>query len=111
MRCTGLLPAFIEAGLKGLEVYRPRATPRHIRKLERVAKGAGLIVTGGSDWHDPERGYPLGSFFVTEEDVGELIEAGGSWRLLKKYSGSVSGGSAKWQKQGPHRLGLGRVHP
>ena len=73
-----LLPAFIEAGLKGLEVYRPRATPRHIRKLERVAKGAGLIVTGGSDWHDPERGYPLGSFFVTEEDVGELIEAGGS---------------------------------
>ena len=72
-----LLPAFIEAGLKGLEVYRPRATPRHIRKLERTAEGGGLLTTGGSDWHDPERGYPLGSFFVTEADVGELIEAGG----------------------------------
>ncbi len=71
-----LLPMFIEAGLKGLEVYRPRATPPHIRKLERAAEGAGLIMTGGSDWHDPERGYPLGSFFVTEEDVGELIKAG-----------------------------------
>jgi len=72
-----LLPAFIEAGLRGLEVYRPRATPRHLRKLERAAERDGLIMTGGSDWHDPERGYPLGSFFVTEEDVGELIEAGG----------------------------------
>ena len=72
-----LLPVFIKAGLKGLEVYRPRATPRHIKKLERAAEADGLIMTGGSDWHDPERGYPLGSFFVTEEDVGELIEAGG----------------------------------
>ena len=72
-----LLPVFIEAGLKGLEVYRPRSTPRHIRKLERAAEGDGLIMTGGSDWHDPDRWDPLGSFFVTEEDVGELIEAGG----------------------------------
>ena len=72
-----LLPVFIEAGLRGLEVYRPRATPRHVRKLERAAKAAGLLLTGGSDWHDPERGYPLGSFYVTEEEVGELIEEGG----------------------------------
>ena len=72
-----LLPMFIEAGLRGLEVYRPRSTPRHIRKLERVAEAAGLLPTGGSDWHDPERGYPLGSFYVTEDEVGGLIEAGG----------------------------------
>ena len=72
-----LLPVFIEAGLEGLEVYRPRLTPRHIRKLERAAEGDGLIMTGGSDWHDPDRWDPLGSFFVTEEDVRELIEAGG----------------------------------
>jgi len=74
---TQLLPAFIGAGLKGMEVYRPRSTPGHIRKLERAAKAAGLLLTGGSDWHDPERGYPLGSFYVTEEEVGELIEEGG----------------------------------
>lgn len=72
-----LLPAFVSAGLKGLEVYRPRSTAAHIRKLERVAKSAGLLVTGGSDWHNPERGQTLGSFYVTEEDVGELLEAGG----------------------------------
>jgi predicted metal-dependent phosphoesterase TrpH len=70
-----MLPAFIGAGLKGLEVYRPRSTPRHVRKLERAAEMAGLLMTGGSDWHDPERD-PLGSFFVTEEEVGGLIAAG-----------------------------------
>ena len=72
-----LLPGFIEAGLRGLEVYRPRSTPRHVRKLERLAGTAGLLMTGGSDWHDPERDS-LGSFCVTEEQVGKLIEAGGA---------------------------------
>ena len=71
------LPAFIQSGLKGLEVYRPRGTPGHTRKLERAAKKAGLLMTGGSDWHDPDRGYGLGSFYVTEDDVGGLLEAGG----------------------------------
>ena len=74
---TRLLPTFIGAGLKGLEVYRPRATAGHIRKLERAAKVAGILMTGGSDWHDSERGHALGTFFVTEEDVGELLEARG----------------------------------
>jgi len=74
---TRLLPMFIGAGLKGLEVYRPRATADHIRKLERAAKAADILMTGGSDWHDGERGHALGTFFVTEEDVGELLEAGG----------------------------------
>ncbi len=72
-----LLPTFIGAGLEGLEVYRPHSTAAHIRKLERVATSAGLLMTGGSDWHDPDRGHALGSFFVTEEEVGELIGAGG----------------------------------
>ena len=84
---THLLPAFVGAGLKGMEVYRPRATAGHIRKLERAAKAAGLLVTGGSDWHDGDRGHALGTFFVTEENVGGLLEAGG-----------MSGGSPERQK-------------
>ncbi len=73
---TRLLPAFIGAGLKGMEVYRPRSSPGRIRKLEQVAKSAGLLVTGGSDWHDGERGHALGTFFVTEEEVRGLLTAG-----------------------------------
>ncbi len=72
-----LLPAFVGAGLEGVEVYRPRSTAGHIRKLERAAEAAGLLVTGGSDWHDGERGHALGTFFVTEEDVRDFLEAGG----------------------------------
>ena len=74
---TRLLPAFIAAGLKGMEVYRPRSSPGHIRKLEQVAKSAGLLVSGGSDWHDGERGHALGTFFLTEDQVAGLLEAGG----------------------------------
>ena len=78
------LPAFIGAGLKGLEVYRPRGTPGHIGKLERAARTAGLLMTGGSDWHDPDRGLALGSFYVTEEDVGGLLEAGGMSNVVSE---------------------------
>ena len=74
---TRLLPTFIGSGLKGIEVYRPRSSPGRIRKLERAAESAGLLVTGGSDWHDSERGHALGIFFVTGEEVGGLLEAGG----------------------------------
>jgi predicted metal-dependent phosphoesterase TrpH len=70
-----LLPAFKEAGLQGLEVYRPRSSPRQVKALRQAATTAGLLVTGGSDWHDAERD-PLGAFFVTEDEVGGLIEAG-----------------------------------
>jgi predicted metal-dependent phosphoesterase TrpH len=72
-----LLPAFMSAGLEGVEVYRPRSTPRHVKKLVQAATTAGMLMSGGSDWHDPDRGDELGSFFVTEEDVGGLLEAGG----------------------------------
>ncbi len=82
-----MLPVLIGAGLRGMEVYRPRSTASHIRKLERAAEAGGLLMTGGSDWHVGERGLTLGTFFVTEEEVGGLLEVGGT-----------SGGGAEGQK-------------
>jgi len=73
-----LLPEFLRAGLRGLEVYRPRSWPKRVRRLQRAAREAGLLVSGGSDWHDQDRGGALGNFFVTGEQVGELLEAGAS---------------------------------
>ncbi len=67
------LPVLIGEVLRGMEVYRPRSTASHIRKLERAAEAAGLLMTGGSDWHDGERGQALGTFFVTEEEVGVVF--------------------------------------
>ena len=72
-----LLPEFVRAGLRGLEVYRPRSRPDQILGLEQAAKASGLMMTGGSDWHTPDGGAALGDFFVTEDEVASLLEAGG----------------------------------
>lgn len=70
------LPALRASGLRGLEIYRPRASAGHLRELERMAKENGLLVSGGSDWHGPEQG-PLGEFRVESDDVSDLLSAGG----------------------------------
>lgn len=72
-----LLPNLIKEGLQGLEVYRPRSRSDHIFDLQRVAKDSDLLMTGGSDWHGPNDGIDLGDFFVTEEEVGKFLQAGG----------------------------------
>jgi predicted metal-dependent phosphoesterase TrpH len=72
-----LLPSLVRAGLRGLEVYRPRADPEQMGRLERTARSAGLVVTGGSDWHTPATGYELGDFHVTGDELARFLEEGG----------------------------------
>lgn len=73
----GLLPELVAGGLRGLEVYRPYNTPDQVRRLKSLARRHGLLVSGGSDFHDPDRGGALGGFFVTDREVAELLELGG----------------------------------
>ncbi len=40
-------------GLRGIEVHRPEHTPERRAALSRLAASAGLVATGGSDFHDP----------------------------------------------------------
>lgn len=54
-----ILPEFMDAGLKGVEVYYPGHMEKHIRILKGWAKKFDLIVTGGSDCHDG-RDRPFG---------------------------------------------------
>ncbi len=76
-RVETLLPRLAQAGLQGLEVYRPRHDPRYTLRLEGLCRAWKLLLSGGSDWHGPERGVELGGFFVTGEEVAGLLEAGG----------------------------------
>lgn len=71
-----VLPELVGAGLRGLEVYRPRTSPKKVVRLESEARSRGLVVSGGSDWHSPESGE-LGKFWVTAEEVSGLLEEGG----------------------------------
>lgn len=74
---NNLLPELVDAGLRGLEVYRPRSRPSLVQKLRQAAQRHGLLVSGGSDWHGPEGGSQLGEFYVSSDDVRGLIEIGG----------------------------------
>ena len=71
-----LLPELVRAGLEGLEVYRPRSPARQVRRLESVARTASLLVTGGSDWHSPDRNEPLGAFYAPPGKVAPFMQRG-----------------------------------
>jgi predicted metal-dependent phosphoesterase TrpH len=72
-----LLPRLVQAGLRGLEVYRPRHPARYTLRLEGLCKAWKLLMSGGSDWHGPDRGVELGDFWVNSEEVAALLEEGG----------------------------------
>lgn len=76
-RFDGTLAELVRAGLGGLEVYRPGNRPEWQRRLASAAARTGLVVSGGSDWHDPERNRPLGDFHVRADEVSELLRIGG----------------------------------
>jgi predicted metal-dependent phosphoesterase TrpH len=62
-----------ECGLDGVEVLRPSLAPVESAALEQAARAAGLLVTGGSDWHGGAR-PALGSWYVTERHVAGFLE-------------------------------------
>lgn len=76
-RVESLLPRMVQAGLQGLEVYRPRHDPRYTLRLEGFCRAWKLLLSGGSDWHGPDRGVELGDFYVTAEEIAALLERGG----------------------------------
>lgn len=70
------LPRLRELGLEGVECFRPRVAPADALRMEAVAKKAGLLVTGGSDWHGEWHGR-LGDYAVSREEVGAFLDRGG----------------------------------
>lgn len=72
-----LLPELVRAGLRGLEVYRPSHSRSDVIRLEGICRSTGLVMSGGSDWHSPDSGVPLGAFHVTADEVEKLLAAGG----------------------------------
>ena len=70
------LPALAEAGLDGVECWRPRNLPVDTELFVTTSRARGLLTTGGSDWHGEWHG-PLGSFAVDADQVRGLLEWGG----------------------------------
>lgn len=68
-----LIPGFVEAGLKGIEVYYPNCMPATIEFYANLANKYKLVATGGSDAHgDAKKNTYLGKVTVPYEIVEEL---------------------------------------
>jgi 3',5'-nucleoside bisphosphate phosphatase len=72
-----LLGPMCEAGLGGLEVFRPRGRKTDVVRLEAICRDQGLLMSGGSDWHTPDYGSKLGDFWVGADEVVGLLSVGG----------------------------------
>lgn len=72
----GMLPAFVEAGLDGIECYRPRLPDADLQRLLGHVRRHRLVATGGSDWHGEWHG-DLGSFHLRRDQVSDFLELGG----------------------------------
>ena len=73
-----LLRAWQQQGLMGVEVYHPSAATRGYAGLDHLARRMGLLVTGGSDFHqegDAKHGMPgctSGDWRQAEHDLAAL---------------------------------------
>jgi predicted metal-dependent phosphoesterase TrpH len=66
-----------DQGVAGLEAWHPNQPVKECRRLERLARGLGMIVTGGSDFHGehlPQRklGFTAGGREIPDELLAGL---------------------------------------
>lgn len=73
-----LVETLVEAGLGGVEVWHPQHGPASQRQWHQVARELGLVASGGSDFHDPQRGVALGEMPVPERTLESLRRLAGS---------------------------------
>ena len=57
-----MIQQFVQAGLRGLEVYYPKHTTEEIDTIRNIANKYKLYITGGSDWH--------GSIYTPDIQIG-----------------------------------------
>ena len=66
-----LFSEFLDAGLKGLEVYYPGHSEEYIEILLKLAEKHSLIVTGGSDCHD-KKARPFGQKGISRDGFNKF---------------------------------------
>ena len=71
-----LLPALVRHGLGAIEVFHPDHTDADVARYLAAAEGAGVAVTGGSDYHGPGSGRSaaLGRVTLPAERYAALLD-------------------------------------
>jgi predicted metal-dependent phosphoesterase TrpH len=76
LRRDDLIPGFVAAGMRGIEVYHPKHGVWAVDHYRQTAEKMGLVATGGSDSHGSKDGaLLLGSCTVAASVVDELERA------------------------------------
>lgn len=70
------IPLLQEWGIDGVECYRPGMLEADVHLFERETHARGLLPTGGSDWHGPQRSK-MGDFAVDGARIREVLRIGG----------------------------------
>lgn len=71
-----LITPFVQAGIDGVECYRPRLPDTDLQRLLRAVRRHDLMATGGSDWHGDWHS-DLGTFHLGPAELGPFLERGG----------------------------------
>jgi len=69
-----LAPDLSQAGLMGVEAFRPQLSESESRGIADKALEMGLILTGGSDWHFNTGPFKVGDFFIEEDRIRPFLE-------------------------------------
>ena len=71
-----LLKELLTVGLEGVEIYYPSHSPKAVKALIKIAEDLGLLMTGGSDFHDAERsGYKYHDWLLKTHIPYNLVAA------------------------------------
>jgi len=71
------LERIADLGLRGIEIWHPQHGPVAVRRLRALAARYGLLETGGSDFHGPQRGADVGELPVPASALQRLKDAAG----------------------------------
>ena len=68
------LPELLAAGLDGIEAYSPSHTPHDVERFCALARQRRLVITGGTDFHQPTAERPRPGVEIEEDDLTSFLE-------------------------------------
>ena len=70
------IPAWVKAGLQGIEVLHSDHSPEDVKKFRVIAQEYSLLTTGGSDFHGEaiKPGVQLGRWGVSLDVIQQLLD-------------------------------------
>ena len=74
LKDLNLIEELVEAGLAGLEVFYPTHTDAQIARFREIASRYGLVMTAGSDFHDPRWNVRGVGIDVDPADIQPFLE-------------------------------------